>query len=241
MCWSLDLVDRLSNTAAMTPEIKAPPRGDATRDTLLAAATRVFARDGFHAASLREIARAAGVNPALIGYHFRNKEGLYLAVFERIVAEMRQRVGPLADEIEAALEPDDAPNGKPGAERYLAPLMRLTDGVVDLMAQEQSAPWSQLILREQQSPTEAFAVLYDGFMGRVLRLMTQLVHRLRGGDSAADARLLVITILGQVLVFRSARAAVLRHMDWERIGEGEVAAVQARIRRNLMALFATGE
>jgi AcrR family transcriptional regulator len=42
----------------------------------------VFARAGFGSAKLREIAEAADVNPALIGYHFHTKEGLYLAAFE---------------------------------------------------------------------------------------------------------------------------------------------------------------
>lgn len=226
----------------MKLETKSVQRGDATRDALVAAAIQVFSRDGFHAASLREIADVANVNQALIGYHFRNKEGLYLAVFEHIVKQIRQRIGPISDEIDAALTaPDDTPNSKAQSGRYLALLLRLTDGMVMLLAHEQSAPWSQLILREHHSPTAAFSVLYDGFMGRVLNLLTKLVQRLRGSDSITDARLLVATILGQMLVFRSARAGVLRHMGWERIGEDELSAIQAQIRRNLAALFIAGD
>lgn len=225
-------------------EIKAIPtlRGDTTRDALLGAATQVFARDGFHAVSLREIAEVAGINQALIGYHFRNKEGLYLAVFERIVTQIRQRIDPIADEIDVMLKkPDDIPDSKARSDSYLAPLLRLTDGMVALMAHEQSAPWSQLILREHHSPTAAFSLLYDGFMGRVLNLLTKLVQRLRGSDSITDAHLLVATIFGQAFVFRSARAGMLRHMGWERIGEDELSAIQAQIRRNLTALFITGD
>lgn len=226
----------------MKLEPKSVQRGDATRDALVAAATQVFSRDGFHAASLREIADVADVNQALIGYHFRNKEGLYLAVFEHIVKQIRQRIGPITDEIDAALlAPDDTADSKAQRSNYFALLFRLTDGMVMLIANEQSTPWSQLILREHHSPTAAFSLLYDGFMGRVLNLLTKLVQRQRGSDSITDARLLVTTILGQVLVFRSARAGVLRLMGWERIGEDELSAIQAQIRRNLAALFITGD
>lgn len=226
----------------METKITPTHRGDTTRDALLDAATQVFARDGFHAVSLREIAQVAGVNQALIGYHFRNKEGLYLAVFERIVTQIRLRIDPIADEIDAVLKkPEDTPSSKARSDRYIAPLLRLTDGMVALMAHEQSAPWSQMILREQHSPTAAFSVLYDGFMGRVLKLLTQLVQRLRGSDSITEAHLLVVTILGQALVFRSARAGVLKHMGWKRIGEDELAVIQTQIRRNLTALLVTGD
>lgn len=227
----------------MSSEAKfAPARGDATREALITAATQVFARDGYHAVSLREIATLAKVNQALVGYHFRNKEGLYLVVFEHIVSQIREHIGPIADEIEMEMNNADASNNlQSDRDRYLALLLRLTDGLVSLMAQERSAPWSQLILREQQAPTAAFSLLYNNFMGRVLGLMTQLVSRLGGDNAGFDARLQVITILGQVLVFRSARAAVLRHMDWTEIDKDEVLAIQAQIRRNLIATCMGGE
>ena len=42
----------------------SPSRGDQTREALVAAAMDIFGRDGFHAASTRAIARAAGANQA---------------------------------------------------------------------------------------------------------------------------------------------------------------------------------
>jgi AcrR family transcriptional regulator len=44
---------------------------------ILAAATRLFASRGFDAASVREIAEAAGVAKPAIYYYFGNKEGLF--------------------------------------------------------------------------------------------------------------------------------------------------------------------
>lgn len=50
------------------------------RVQLIAAATPLFAAKGLNGVNVREIARAAGVNPSQISYHFGGKEGLYAVV-----------------------------------------------------------------------------------------------------------------------------------------------------------------
>jgi len=49
----------------------------AQRQALLAAAVPVFAERGLRGATIRGIARRAGVNSALLYYYFRDKEGLF--------------------------------------------------------------------------------------------------------------------------------------------------------------------
>jgi AcrR family transcriptional regulator len=214
--------------------VSVPSRGDATRQALIAAALRIFGRDGFHAASTRAIAEAAGVNLALIRYHFGGKEALYLAVFEHIAAQVMQRQRPAIEAMETVLAtPDEAADESARRARYLPPLLRFVDGMAAMLASRESAAWAQLILREQQAPTSAFALLYEKIMGPVLSLLTRLLQRLHG--TRADVRLQVATTLGQALVFRAAHAAVLRLMGWREIGEGELAAIQQQIRRNLTA------
>jgi len=51
-----------------------------TRTSILAAARRIFARQGLDGTSVREVAEAAKVNNAMIYYHFKDKEDLYQAV-----------------------------------------------------------------------------------------------------------------------------------------------------------------
>jgi AcrR family transcriptional regulator len=57
-----------------------------TRARLLDAARQVFARRGYHAASLEEIAREAGATTGAIYSNFAGKEELFLALFEDHVA-----------------------------------------------------------------------------------------------------------------------------------------------------------
>src|SRR5467141_1701585 len=59
-------------------------RRQRTRDLLLDAAKDVFARRGFHGASLEEIAETAGFTRGAIYKNFTDKEELFLAVWERI-------------------------------------------------------------------------------------------------------------------------------------------------------------
>ncbi|RME64538.1 MAG: TetR/AcrR family transcriptional regulator, partial [Alphaproteobacteria bacterium] len=58
---------------------KAP----ATKARILDAAEALFARRGFHAVSLRDIAQKAGVQLALSHYHFGSKDDLFRAVVDR--------------------------------------------------------------------------------------------------------------------------------------------------------------
>jgi AcrR family transcriptional regulator len=56
-------------------------------DSIILAALLVFGERGIGATSLREVARAAGVSPALVVHHFGGKEGLIAAVDEAALLE----------------------------------------------------------------------------------------------------------------------------------------------------------
>jgi AcrR family transcriptional regulator len=78
--------------------------GERTRSRILAAAEKLFSRDGFDATTVDGIARAAGVNKALIYYHFESKDDLLLKLFESIIAEVEAH----AEEAGAAAGGDPA-------------------------------------------------------------------------------------------------------------------------------------
>lgn len=58
------------------------PGNPDTRQAILAAARSAFAERGFDAASIRVIATAAGVDPALVHHYFGSKEELFRATVE---------------------------------------------------------------------------------------------------------------------------------------------------------------
>ncbi|WP_279510077.1 TetR family transcriptional regulator [Actinomadura sp. 7K507] len=95
-------------TDAVRPGNGAASRGrrpgpTETREKILAEARELFAEKGYDGASLRAIARAAGVDPALVHHFFGNKEGVFVeamrfpldpsTLLPRIMAYPRERIG----------------------------------------------------------------------------------------------------------------------------------------------------
>ena len=70
----------------------------ATRDSILRAATKVFAKHGYDGGSVEKISKAAKSYDRMIYYYFGSKEGLFIAVLEEIYRRF--------NEAEAALELD---------------------------------------------------------------------------------------------------------------------------------------
>ncbi|MFW6051927.1 MAG: TetR/AcrR family transcriptional regulator [Myxococcota bacterium] len=81
------------------------------RERILKAAIRVFARKGFYATRVSEIAKAAGVADGTIYLYFKNKDDVLVSIFEdrigqlnRILREEAAREGPVEDKIRRIVE-----------------------------------------------------------------------------------------------------------------------------------------
>jgi AcrR family transcriptional regulator len=70
------------------------------REQLIAAAARVVARSGYDAATVRDVAREAGVSTGVIAYYFDGKDDLLAHVLREASRRFRQRL----DEASAAAE-----------------------------------------------------------------------------------------------------------------------------------------
>lgn len=68
------------------------PRQDNRREQLLDAAAGLICRHGYHATSMRDIARATDMLPGSIYYHFPSKEALLAAVYAEGVRRIAERV-----------------------------------------------------------------------------------------------------------------------------------------------------
>lgn len=75
--------------AARRLSAKADPAQTQTK--ILDAAFRQLASRGYSALSMREIAKDAGVNHALINYHFRTKDQLVIAVMDEANRQLLER------------------------------------------------------------------------------------------------------------------------------------------------------
>ncbi len=126
---------RKSKTALSRGPRKAGP--EATRQKILDTAEILFAERGFHSVSVRDITTAAGVDVALINYHFGSKQLLFETVFmrraevlnaerlrrlEAAVQRAKPRAPKVEDIIDAFTHPllDRSARGGPGWKAYFA-------------------------------------------------------------------------------------------------------------------------
>jgi AcrR family transcriptional regulator len=116
----------MSPTAPPEPEPTAADRrverGQATRRQLIAAATDLFAGQGYEGTSIEALLEATGMSRGALYHHFPGKEALFEAVLENVEADLAAHV------LEAAEKPG-APNASLRA-GCVAWLQRLRDPVV---------------------------------------------------------------------------------------------------------------
>jgi AcrR family transcriptional regulator len=112
-----------------------------SREKILEVAEALFARRGFAGVGLRELAAQAGVGKSSLFHHFRSKAQLYLAVLERVLVGIDERLA-------AAAETGGTPMQR---------LDRMVDALIDALAEQPAS--ARLLLRslfeEDDLPAEA--------------------------------------------------------------------------------------
>ncbi len=178
------------------------PPADATslRERLLDAAVACFTTDGIAAASLRSIAVAAGVTPAMVNYYFGSKQRL----LDAFVAE---RLLPLIAELGGGIR---AAGDDPRA--LVAAFVR------GLHAAVRRSPWlPALWLREVISENGALReVLFSQISKHVPRVLAARFAALQKEGALAaglEPRLLVVSLVGLTLFPLAAEPIWRRVLD----------------------------
>lgn len=118
-------------------------KSETTQERILAAAEGLFSESGFEGTATRKIAEAAGVPVGLVNYHFKSKEGLYRAVFER-------RAGTIIDQRMAGLQ---LARLEPDTDRRAELVVRaMVVPVFQMRASAHNAAFGRLLVREVINP-----------------------------------------------------------------------------------------
>lgn len=179
----------------MTAQPRGRRRGNPdTRAAILTAARERFAASGFGSTTIRSVAAAAGVDPALVHHYFGSKDDLFVAALElpvdprAVMAE--QVVGPLEG----------------AGERLLRALLSVWDD-------PQVQPALLAMVRRLVEPG-GDALFREGFLPVVLLPLGQAL-----GVDEPDRRMPLVAsqVIGVVLLRYVVRAAPLVDWDAERI------------------------
>ena len=158
----------------MTPRTGRRPGTQATRDEILEAARATFGEVGYERATIRAIARAAGVDPALVIHYFGSKEDLF-------VSALKLPINP-ADAVRTVLG-----EGLEGA----------GEGIVRVFLTVWDAPENQpalmSMLRAALTNERAFSVFRE-FAGRAI--IGALAEAVPGRDAALRASLIGAHMMG---------------------------------------------
>jgi AcrR family transcriptional regulator len=181
-----------------------------TRDTIMEAAGRIFAEEGYPKATVRDICRQAGANIAAINYHFGDKKGLYLAVLKHYQELSFQTYPP-----DLGIKETQKPEEKLRA--YIRSfLMRIMDD-------DHPAWFGRLLAREFTQPTWAFDILVKETIRPSFQILTGIVAAILGkGAKERNVRLCSMSIVGQCLYFRHSHPVITRLFPGEVFGAKQI-------------------
>lgn len=180
--------------------VSAEVAGNTTsRDAVFKAAAQEFGEGSYEAARVDRIAERAGVNKAMLYYHFSSKEGLYVEVLRDLFRAVSARTTAIAD-------------GPGGAAAKL-------DAWITTIVEEASArPWMPpIMLREVASGGSHLDADTLALMNAVYgALSTVIAQGQRDGVfRKVDPLLVHLTILPAVLIFLVRQRMVARRPDGE--------------------------
>jgi len=182
-------------------------RGQRTRHRLLEEALRLFALKGQEAVGIREVAAAAGTNIASIAFHFGDKQGLYIAVIERMAGELAGLHRAALAEAEAASAAASEAAGEDPGQR----VRRIMAALVARLLTSHRSQWMSLLLqREFIAPTAAFEHIYATALEPTLTVLARLAAVGRPADAAPDAKVLAYTLFIMASAFARNKTTFLR-------------------------------
>jgi len=168
----------------MTPRTRD---ADASRAALLQAASAAFAAGGFAGARTQGIADAAGVNKAMILYHFGGKQDLYSAVvLDHIVRAQAVIAGSLPDREASPAERLDA---------FLLALGRCFEAQPDFV---------RIIMREQMEGArhleDEVRQRFFGFFGTVREILEEGIAT--GEFRPLDPHATHLSLIGSLVMYK---------------------------------------
>lgn len=191
-----------------------------TKEKLLQTAMELFAKHGIDGVSTRDLAKASGVNLCSINYYFGTKQKLYEAILddvvEKIVSLVKTKQIPLQSQGLSALEEIKA---------FAGNLLEL------LCSDTISSVQAELLIKEIISPTTAYNKLYQQVIEPLHKRLTGLVMQMTG-ISEQEAIIKTHCIMGQVVMFRVHKEALLRRLGAEKYTPELMADIKRQVLTN---------
>jgi len=177
---------------------KYPSGISETRQRLLVAAGEVFAEQGFHNTTVRDICQRAGVNIAAINYYFGSKEELYEAVCNYSLDLYVNKYSPTLGLGKNAT-----------AQERLHTFIR--SFLLSMLEKGQQSWHEKLATREMNNPTRVLDSMVETTIKPRNKLLFTIIRDLLGKGAPEELiRQCCFSIIGQCLHYRYAQPVILR-------------------------------
>lgn len=163
-----------------------------SREAILAAAQKIFSRNGYDGTSMPKIAKMAQVAPPLIHYYFGSKENLWRETVARSLGDLHRDTLAISR-----------------ATRALGPLDQLRVFLQSLA--QHAARWPDnfvMIIAEARADSDRFAWVQEHFTGVIFGQVVSILEAARDRKliKAVDFEQLASLLVGGVLVFFTVHA-----------------------------------
>lgn len=167
-----------------------PPEDQDRRKQILDAAQKVFAKKGFHGASIKDLAKAAGISPGLLYWYFKDKAGLFTSLLSERIAE---GFGSLAEEVPFDLPPEEF-------------LPRFGSFYLSLLEEPMSTALFKIVIANTQSFPAAVREVQARMIDRILSTMQAYFQhqidagRMRPCDTEMATRVFMSSLVAYMLL-----------------------------------------
>jgi len=211
---------------------KSESAGDCARKRLVEIGLDMFGQLGFEGVSVRQVCDKAGMNVASVNYHFGSKEGLYIAVADHIIEQLKEHTGVAQQGAAEFLA-----SGSTDTKVAMDHLMLMVENFIELLIPDskRTQQWARFISRfqiEESTPDHGlssvpFHSIVAGLIGVALNQR----------DKSRENAILSQTIFGQILVFRVNRLSSRKALGVKSFGKNEVSEIKDVVLSNIRKIL----
>lgn len=198
-----------------------------TEERIVLAAMKVFSQYPLEVASLRMIAKEAGITLSLISYHFKVKENLYQEVLRRILSPMGEkfdkRFGILDSEQEISVE-----RAKQVFVEVIGELSK------KIFLHPHSPLFVKVIIQEHFSPSAYYDELYQDFFKKMIDGLARLSRIINPEIGERRSTLLAYGVIAQIIGYRMERELMVRQIGLEGYTQEEADEIAGLAIKNAM-------
>jgi len=171
-------------------DVHSGPVERGVQNRLVEAAEELFCKRGFNDTSVRDIAAISGCNIASVNYYFGGKDNLYVEVWRRHLAQLRDvRLASIAEVMSKGGQPQLEELLRSYANSFIEPLVSggRSERFVNLMAREMVDP---------HLPRDMFL---NDMIVPVMGAFAQALRQICPWLEERRARLVILSIVGQLM------------------------------------------